>query len=148
MSSTSLELAVEIAAPVDDVWNVLADFSAYPQWHPHIASASGELRPGGQIRVRSAGPVAASLDVAIVQVDAPHVLVTEGGDPEHLIVRHHWELSALPNGATRVDDHETFLGPHAAAMFAQHSEAMRSQLVPIMDALKAAAESRRRFQEA
>ena len=57
-------------------------------------------------------------------------------------MRHHWKLTTLPDRTTRVDDYESFLGPDASAMFAQHSEGMRQQLEPIMDALKSAVESR------
>jgi hypothetical protein len=51
------------------------------------------------------------------------------GDP-HIISAH------------RRDDYESFLGPDASAMFAQHTEGMRQQLEPIMDALKSAVEFR------
>jgi uncharacterized protein YndB with AHSA1/START domain len=142
MSATSLQLTVEVAAPVDQVWTVLTDFGAYAEWHPHITSARGELVAGGQIRVSAAGMAAMSVDATVVEIEIPHRLVFEAGDPDHLLVRHSWELTALPDGTTRVDDHESFLGPEAAAMFAQHSEAMRHQLEPIMDALKTAVESR------
>jgi len=47
----SLDTEVEIAAPAERVWTVLADFAAYPDWNPFIRRAAGELRAGGRIRV-------------------------------------------------------------------------------------------------
>ena len=142
MSTPELHFTVEVAAPAAQVWAVLTNFDAYPEWHPHITSACGELVPGGQITARAAGAGPMSVDAKVVEVEAPHLLVFEGGDPDHVLVRHTWELSALPDGSTRVDDYERFLGPEAEAMFAQHSETMRQHLEPIMGALKKAAESR------
>ena len=141
MSNTSLHLRVDVAAPMDQVWAVLTNFDAYADWHPHIISVHADLMPGGQITVSAAGAGELSLDAKIVDVEAPHLLVFEGGDPDQILVRHTWELSTSPDGTTRVDDHESFLGPDASAMFAQHSEGMRQQLEPIMDALKTAVES-------
>ena len=141
MSTTALHLTIDVAAPAERVWTVLTDFNAYAEWHPHISSAQGALVPGGQITVHAAGAGPMSLDAKVVEIEAPHLLVFEGGNPDHILVRHTWKLSALPDGSTRVDDYETFLGPEAPLMFAQHSETMRRQLEPIMGALKTAIES-------
>jgi hypothetical protein len=46
---TVLRTQIEIAADPDDVWTVLADRDAYPEWNPFIVSSTGELRPGGTI---------------------------------------------------------------------------------------------------
>jgi uncharacterized protein YndB with AHSA1/START domain len=142
MLATELHLTIDIAAPAAQVWAVLTNFDAYPRWHPYISSANGELVAGGRITARTAGGGPMSVDATVVEVDAPHLLIFEGGDPEHILVRHTWKLTALPDGSTRVADTERFQGPAASAMFAQHSEAMRGQLEPIMSALKRASESR------
>ncbi len=42
---------IDIAAPLDRVWRVLADFSAYPAWNPFVRSISGEQGPGSQLHV-------------------------------------------------------------------------------------------------
>ena len=131
-----------MAAPIDRVWAVLTDFDAYADSHPYITSAHGDLVLGGQIMLTAPGAGGLSLDIKIVDVEAPRLLVFEGGDPDHILVRHSWRLTPLPGGTTRVDDHESFLGPEAAAMFNEHSETMRQQLKPIMDALTSAVESR------
>ncbi len=44
-----LHTEIEIDATPDQVWKVLADRAAYPEWNPFIVAASGELRTGAII---------------------------------------------------------------------------------------------------
>ena len=44
--------AIEIDAPAQRVWEVLADFASYPEWNPMIRRASGELQTGARLTVR------------------------------------------------------------------------------------------------
>lgn len=49
--STTVETSVEIAATADQVWRVLTDFAAYPQWNPFIVRARGHAAPGTTLSV-------------------------------------------------------------------------------------------------
>jgi hypothetical protein len=42
----------EIATTPEQVWSVLTDFGAYPQWNPFIRSITGEARVGQTLDVR------------------------------------------------------------------------------------------------
>jgi uncharacterized protein YndB with AHSA1/START domain len=42
----TISATVDIDAPPDQVWGVLADLDAYPDWNPFIQSASGRLAEG------------------------------------------------------------------------------------------------------
>jgi hypothetical protein len=44
-----LERKVEVAAPPDEVWQVIGDFCAIADWHPVIASCQIEAQGGGEI---------------------------------------------------------------------------------------------------
>jgi len=46
-----LHTEIEIDAPADRVWQVLADFGRFPEWNPFIVRASGELRVGARLEV-------------------------------------------------------------------------------------------------
>src|SRR5262249_6943795 len=44
-----LQTEIEIAAPAERVWQVLADFGAYPEWNPFIRRVTGEARTGARL---------------------------------------------------------------------------------------------------
>lgn len=46
-----LRTEVEIDAPPREVWRVLADFHAYPEWNPFITQISGQLAAGERLAV-------------------------------------------------------------------------------------------------
>ena len=43
--------SIEIAATPGQVWDVLLDFAAYPEWNPFVRSISGGTTPGSKLRV-------------------------------------------------------------------------------------------------
>ena len=47
---------IEIAAPPEAVWAVLADLASYPQWHPVFRKVSGQLVPGSKLTITSTIP--------------------------------------------------------------------------------------------
>ena len=42
---------IEIEAPVERVWDLLTDFSRFPEWNPFIRKASGQLKVGERLEV-------------------------------------------------------------------------------------------------
>ncbi len=42
---------IEIHAPAGEVWRVLTDFAAYPQWNPFVRRVEDEVRVGGRLHV-------------------------------------------------------------------------------------------------
>ena len=55
-TTRTIRSAIEIRAPLDSVWRVLTDFSAYPEWNPHIRDARGTPKVGSRITIRSQPP--------------------------------------------------------------------------------------------
>ena len=51
-----LHTEIEIDAPPERVWEVLTDFSAYPEWNPFIRSIEGTAQVGSQLKVRIEPP--------------------------------------------------------------------------------------------
>jgi hypothetical protein len=48
----TISAVVDIAATPQQVWAVLADLDAYPDWNPFIQSASGQLAVGSTLTLR------------------------------------------------------------------------------------------------
>jgi hypothetical protein len=47
-----LNAQVDIDATAGQVWQVLTDFAAYPEWNPFITRASGKAATGSQLELR------------------------------------------------------------------------------------------------
>jgi hypothetical protein len=47
---------IEIAAPPEAVWAVLADLASYPEWHPVFRKVRGQLVPGSKLTITSTIP--------------------------------------------------------------------------------------------
>jgi hypothetical protein len=47
--TTVLHTEIEIDATPEQVWQVLADREAYPEWNPFLVSSTGELKVGARI---------------------------------------------------------------------------------------------------
>ena len=46
-----LKTEIEINGSVDQVWEVLTDFSSFPDWNPFIKKIEGELQLGAKLEV-------------------------------------------------------------------------------------------------
>jgi hypothetical protein len=47
-----LEQVLEIDAPADRVWQVIADLDRYPEWNPFVVACRSSLAPGDPIEMR------------------------------------------------------------------------------------------------
>jgi hypothetical protein len=47
-----ISVSIEIAAPPEAVWAVLADLPAYARWNPFLRQADGVLAVGERLRIR------------------------------------------------------------------------------------------------
>lgn len=52
----TLRTQIEISAPKEKVWGILADFPAYPLWNPFIKRIEGEVRAGAKLDVHMQPP--------------------------------------------------------------------------------------------
>jgi Polyketide cyclase / dehydrase and lipid transport len=44
-----LTVTVTVNAGPAEVWAVLCDLARYPEWHPYVLKATGEIQPGSQV---------------------------------------------------------------------------------------------------
>jgi hypothetical protein len=109
----SISATVDIAAPPEQVWAVLADLGAYPEWNPFIRSASGTLAEGARLTLRLAPAGGRAMTFR------PTVLAARPGEMLRWIGRlimpgifdgtHQFALEDL-GGRTRLTQSETFRG--------------------------------------
>src|SRR5215203_4503824 len=109
-----LHSEIEIAASPERVWDILADFAAYPRWNPFIRRISGELKVGERLEVRLEPPGSRGITLRPTVLSAEpnrqlrwlgHLLVPGLFDGEHT-------LATEPLGENRVRfvQHEVFKG--------------------------------------
>ena len=48
----TIKAEIYIDAPANEVWNVLLDFEAYPQWNPFIRQVTGKAEPGEKLMIQ------------------------------------------------------------------------------------------------
>jgi hypothetical protein len=110
----SIEAPIEIAAPAQVVWDVLADVDAYPEWNPFLVRFDGRLVEGERPRIRFSPPGGRPITMRprVLVVDAPRELRWLG----HLGVRgifdgeHRFALEPLGPTRTRLVQSERFGG--------------------------------------
>jgi hypothetical protein len=59
---------IEIAAPPENVWAVLADLASYPQWHPVYRAVTGQLSAGSKLTITTTVPATGRTMTARVTV--------------------------------------------------------------------------------
>jgi len=109
----TLYTQVEIQAPPEKVWQVLTDFSAYPQWNPFMR-VHGSAKEGTHLIVR------VGRDGRFRSIFWPKVLAAKPNQElrwiGHLFIpglfdgEHVFLLEPLPNGGTRLIQEERFRG--------------------------------------
>jgi uncharacterized protein YndB with AHSA1/START domain len=132
-----------ISAPVEAVWRVVVALDEYARWHPVLSldARPEEVVVGAEVPGRvSGGDGAAEQEVTlrIVEVEAPHRLVWEGGSLDAILGRHSFTLTQQPDGTTEFTDSEEFFGATAADLvpalgrlgetYARYGAALRARM--------------------
>jgi uncharacterized protein YndB with AHSA1/START domain len=116
MQENEVRTELVIPAPIDDVWRVLVDFAGYAKWNPVMEYTQVD---GVKTTVKAAKGTAFERDFeGEVTSMEPHVLTSQGGDPDTFFGRHRWELTAV-DGGTHLVNAESFTGTMAAGVLAQ-----------------------------
>jgi hypothetical protein len=141
-TTRTIRSAIEIRAPLDSVWRILTDFSAYPEWNPHIRQVRGKARVGGRLTIRSQprGGRPVVLRPVVTTWSPPTELRWRGTFMSRLLFtgEHGFKLEPLAGARVRFHQDETFSGllvPLYAHLrlqrtrdgFAQVNEALRER---------------------
>lgn len=109
-----LHTEVEIAAPVDAVWETLTDLAGYSAWNPFIVSAEGRVEVGERLTNRMQPPggraVTFKPTVTVVEPSVTFEWLGRLGLPGIFDGRHRFDLAPSRNGGTIVTHSEQLDG--------------------------------------
>jgi hypothetical protein len=112
--SKELSTSIEINASPSAVWQILTDFSRFPQWNPFIRSIRGEVTQGMQLHVQIQPPDGAGMTFH------PKVLIAKPGNELRWLGRlllpglfdgeHRFQIEPLGEHRVRFVQSEIFSG--------------------------------------
>jgi hypothetical protein len=113
-SMTEISYSIYISAPAARVWEILADFPAYPSWNPFIRSISGAQSAGSRLKVsiQPQGGKPMTLSPTVLNFSPTKEFRWKG----QLLVpgvfdgEHYFQLSDASPGSTRLTHGEIFSG--------------------------------------
>lgn len=109
-----LKTEIEIAAPIEVVWEALADLAAYQEWNPFIVSSQGRVVVGERLtnRMQPPGGRAMTFKPRLTRVEPPVTLEWIGrlGPPGIFDGRHRFDLTPGASGTTVMTQSEQFDG--------------------------------------
>ena len=141
-----LETSIDIPVPRAQVWAILTDLAAYPEWNPFMRAVQGPLQPGARLQVDLQPPGGRSMRFR------PRVLACREGhelrwlgrlgipglfDGEHALL-----LTDAPHGHTRFTQRERFMGLLVAPLRRSLLGATRQGFVAMDEALRQRAMAR------
>jgi len=96
-----------INASKEEIWAVLVDTAAYPQWNPVFTDVNGEYVEGAKLinKVRDPKDKIIEMTATVKRVDKPNELNQVGGIPGVITFNHRWLLESV-DGGTKVTQHE------------------------------------------
>jgi carbon monoxide dehydrogenase subunit G len=130
---------IEVAAPPEVAWDVLADLDAWPAWNPDVQSMSieGPVSPGARFKWRS-GPL--KITSTLRSVERPNLIGWTGKAPGIDAV-HVWRFEPR-DGGTLVRTEESWAGLLPRLFGGRLRKTLQDSLDAALPHLKAEAERR------
>ena len=124
------EVSIDIAAPVDQVYRYLADFTRHAEWSMSVAAIEqvtpGPVGVGTEFKASETLPSKLVSFARIVALDASTRVAWESTD--HRVFRTNWEfLLSAQNGRTHLTQHVIF---HPLGFLGQLVLLLRKRQVP------------------
>ena len=110
--TANISATIEIAAPPEQVWAVLADLASYPEWNPVYREVSGQLTPGNKITIHSTQPVTGHTMTVKVKVltAEPAAELRWVSSVLGLMTSEHSFILSPTSGGTRLVQTQTYRG--------------------------------------
>jgi hypothetical protein len=109
-----LRSEIEIEAPAERVWQLLTDFSSFPQWNPFIRHASGTIQVGErlEVNIQPSGARGMTFRPSVLKAEPNrelrwlgHLLIPGLFDGEHI-----FSIEPRGEGRVRFTQREIFTG--------------------------------------
>jgi len=106
---------IGIAAPTEQVWNALVNFSSYPNWNPLVSWLRGDFQEGGKIQMYIA-PLNRSFSATLTRLEQGREFSWVGVQGAAWIIagKHYYRLESIGDDATRLLHGEYFRGVGSA----------------------------------
>lgn len=101
-----------IQAPAEDIWAVLVNNQAYPQWNPYHIKVEGEIHVGSQLSVHIQKPNGDQVFIQphVIQLQPSRILTWGGGIPGIFTGEHTFLLEEQNDFSTLLVQEEMFRG--------------------------------------
>lgn len=110
----SFATRIDIHAPVDKIWRILADLPKWAQWNSTVERTVGNIESGAKVTVFVRQSPGRAFPLRVTELDAPRRMVWAGGMPLGLFKGTRvYELAASTASATVFSMREDFTGPLA-----------------------------------
>ena len=137
VSPYTLEASIEIQATPQQVWAVLTDNAAYPEWNPFIISSSGKIQAGAtltNVMHDASGNTTFTPTVQVVEPGRELRWIGRVGPGGIFDGEHTFTITQIRPGVVRLTQREDFTG--VAVPFYEHW--LRADTLPMFGAMNAA----------
>jgi uncharacterized protein YndB with AHSA1/START domain len=135
------EATSHIPATPEEVWPVLIDVSAWPNWDSGVAKVDGSLALGEKLTIEAAANPGRAFPVTVTSLDEPRRMVFRGGMPLGLFVGERNYTVAAEDGGSRFTMREDYSGllagmitksiPDLSASFQQFADGLASRVIKV-----------------
>ncbi len=108
----SIRTSIEIDAPREEVYAVLADFDSYPEWNPYHKKIEGDFKVGSEMTIYVSRPDNKEVKVPphMIRIKANEEISWGGGIKGIFYGEHTFLLQTQANGKTLLKQNEDFSG--------------------------------------
>jgi len=108
----SVHHEIIIQANPDEIWNVLTNMEAYPEWNPTMELLEGSIDEGTKVRYKFTQDenTSSEIDATVYKALTNELLNQKGGIPLVLTFNHKYLLKQTENNTTKVIIHEDYRG--------------------------------------